>query len=79
MSLEDAKRLIERLNTDEAFREKILAAPEVAERLDLVAAEGYVVTEEEMASASAELGDAELDGVAAGGWGDPCPTLCMHH
>jgi predicted ribosomally synthesized peptide with nif11-like leader len=76
MSLEDAKRLIERLNTDEEFREKILAAPEVAERLDLVAAEGYDVTEEEMASASAELSDAELDAVAGGimlvTWGQ-CP------
>ena len=79
MSLEEARRLIERLSTDEAFREKILAAPDVAERLDLAVAEGYNVTEEEMASASAELGDAELNGVTAGSWGDPCPTLCMHH
>ena len=41
MSLEEAKRLIERMNTDEAFREKILAAPETAARLRLAAAEGY--------------------------------------
>ncbi len=68
MSAEDARKLIERLSTDEAFREKILAAPDVAERLDLAAAEGYNVTEEEVASASAELGDAELDAVAAGAW-----------
>jgi predicted ribosomally synthesized peptide with nif11-like leader len=79
MSLEEARRLMERLSTDEAFREKILAVPDTAGRLELARAEGYSVTEEEVASASAELGDAELDGVAAGGWGDPCPTLCMHH
>jgi len=70
MSLEEARRLIERMNTDEAFREKVLEAPDVAERLRLAAAEGYSVTEEEVASASAELGDAELDAVAGGAWFD---------
>ena len=79
MSLDDAQRLIARMDTDEALRERVPAAPDVAARLILARAEGYSVTEEEVASASAELGDAELDGVAAGGWGDPCPTLCMHH
>ena len=74
MSLEEAKRLIERMNTDEAFREKVLEAPDVAERLRLAAAEGYSVTEEEVASASAELGDAELDAVAGGGW---CDAYCI--
>ena len=79
MSLDDAQRLIAHMNTDEALRERILAARDTAGRLELARAEGYSVTEEEVASASAELGDAELDAVAAGGWGDPCPPLCMHH
>ena len=78
MSLEDAKRLIERMNTDEAFRERILAAPETAARLRIAAAEGYDVTEEEVAGASAELGDAELDAVAGGRWlGQECNRYTM--
>ena len=78
-SYDDAKRLIERMATDDALREKILAAPDTAGRLELAKAEGYDVGEEEIQGASAELADAELDGVAAGGWGDACPTLCIHH
>ena len=65
MSQEEVKRLIERVNADEAFREKVLAAPDVAARLELAAAEGYVVTQEEVA-VTAELSDAGLLGVTGG-------------
>jgi predicted ribosomally synthesized peptide with nif11-like leader len=66
MSYDDAKRLIERMDTDEAFRGKILAASDVAARLELARAEGYSVTEDEIAGAAAEPGDAELQGVTGG-------------
>ena len=66
MSQEVVKRLIERMNADEAFREKVLAAPDVAARLELAAAEGYVVTQEEVAAVTAELSDAGLQGVTGG-------------
>ncbi len=66
MSQEEVKRLIERMNADEAFREKVLAAPDVAARLELAAAEGYVVTEEDLAGAEGALTDAELGRVAGG-------------
>jgi len=66
MSLEDAERLVARMDTDEVFRERILAAQDADARLRLAGAEGYDVTEEEMTSASAELSDAELDAVGGG-------------
>jgi len=45
MVLEDVRRLIERMNTDEAFRKRVLAAPDVAEqvRLALEAEQASVV------------------------------------
>ena len=69
MSQEDVKRLIERMDTDEVFRETMLAAPDVAARLELAAAEGFDVTEEEIESASAALSDADLHAVTGAGGG----------
>jgi predicted ribosomally synthesized peptide with nif11-like leader len=69
MTVEDADKLVERMGTDEAFREKVLAAETADERVHLAAAEGYVVTQEEVASAAAALSDAGLQGVT-GGAGD---------
>ena len=67
MSQEDVKRLIERMDTDEVFRETMLAAPDVAARLSLAAAEGYDVVEEELETAASLLSDAELGRVVGGG------------
>ena len=76
MSLDEAQRLIERMDTDEAFRERVLTAPDTAGRLALARAEGFDCSVEEIESASLELGDAELDGVAGAGnycgWGREC-------
>ena len=66
------KRLIERMDTDEVFRETMLAAPDVAARLELAAAEGFDVTVEEIESTSAALGDADLRGVVGGSELCPC-------
>jgi predicted ribosomally synthesized peptide with nif11-like leader len=62
MSEQAAKDLLERMNTDEAFLDKVMATADVRERHALVCAEGYDVTAEEMH----ELSDSLLDGVAAG-------------
>ena len=66
MPQEEAKGLIERMDTDESFREKVLAAPDVAARLRLAAAEGNDVTEEEIESAWVALSDEDLSGAAGG-------------
>jgi predicted ribosomally synthesized peptide with nif11-like leader len=81
MSLEDAKRLVARMDTDEVFRERILTAKEADARLRLAGAEGYDVTEEEMTSAAAELSDADLDAVGGGSAGldEEVPDMGHHH
>lgn len=66
MSQEEARRFIERIDTDDAFRKEVLAAPDVAERLRLAAAEGYDITVGDLEGASRELTDAELGHVAGG-------------
>ena len=66
MSQEEARRFIERIDTDDAFRKEVLAAPDVAERLRLAAAEGYDITVGDLEGASRALTDAELGHVAGG-------------
>ena len=72
MSQEQAKKFIERMKTDEAFKAKIMAVEDVAERIKLAKAEGFDFTEDEVKSMSAELSDAEVSAVA-GGW---CGKYC---
>ena len=67
MSLEQAKKFIKRMKTEEAFRSNIMAVEDVADRQKLAKAEGYEFTEEEIKSASAELSDAAMSSVSAGG------------
>ena len=64
MSMEQAKLFMERMAKDEAFRTKIMAAADVAERMQLAKTEGYDCTSEEIEQ---ELGDAAVEG-ASGGW-----------
>jgi predicted ribosomally synthesized peptide with nif11-like leader len=67
MSLEQAKKFIKRMKTEVAFRSNIMAVEDVADRQKLAKAEGYEFTEEEIKSASAELSDAAMSSVSAGG------------
>jgi predicted ribosomally synthesized peptide with nif11-like leader len=67
MSLEQAKKFIKRMKTEEAFRSNIMAVEDVADRQKLAKAEGYEFTEEEIKSVSAELSDAAMNSVSAGG------------
>jgi len=48
MSVEQAKAFIERMKTDEAFREKIMAIETPEERLKAIAAAGFECTGEEI-------------------------------
>ena len=41
MSVEQAKAFIEKMNTDEAFRARVLAVEDVAARVELINAEGF--------------------------------------
>ena len=66
MSMEQAKLFIERMMKDDAFRTRIMAVDDVAERMQLVKTEGYDCTSEEIESAVLELSDVTVEGVAGG-------------
>ncbi|MWV55266.1 Nif11-like leader peptide family natural product precursor [Chlorobium phaeovibrioides] len=55
MSVEQAKAFIERMKTDEAFREKIMAIETPEERLKAIAAAGFECTGEEINEAGSHL------------------------
>lgn len=66
MSTEAAKALAERLKDDKALRERLARAENHSARQQLVRAEGYDCTLEEVASHARHLSDAELERVVAG-------------
>jgi predicted ribosomally synthesized peptide with nif11-like leader len=67
MSVESAKAFIERVKNDEDFKKKVFEIKEKQERKDLVKAEGFDFTADELKEASGgELSEDELDSVAGG-------------
>ena len=66
MPAEATQTLIERMKTDEAFRERLLAEPSPEARLALIRTEGYDCSADDLASAGVALSDADLEHVAAG-------------
>ena len=67
MSEDQAKAFVEKMKSDDAFRDKVMAEEDVEARMALIGAEGFDCSAEEI-GALQELGDAELDGVAGGSW-----------
>ncbi|ABB23749.1 Nif11-like leader peptide family natural product precursor [Pelodictyon luteolum] len=63
MSVEQAKAFIEKMKTDEAFREKIMAIETPEERLGAIGAAGFECTGEEIN----EVGSAEVEEVGGAG------------
>jgi predicted ribosomally synthesized peptide with nif11-like leader len=74
MSEQAAKDFVERVRSDAAFREKIMAEPDAGGRLSLVNAEGYDCSAEEIEGLATEPTPAELDDVVAGWCFDICWT-----
>lgn len=72
MSEGQAHAFVERMKTDEAFRERILAIEDPAARLAYVHSEGFDCTAEEIAAEGNRVSPEELDAVAAGGSCDLC-------
>jgi len=70
MSKEAAQELIEKMKSDEAFRERVMAVEDVEARMALIGAEGFDCSAEEIGSLR-ELMDADLSGVAGGGACEP--------
>ncbi len=59
MSLEQAKKFIERMKTDKASWAKVMTEENVAGRLRIAKAVGYDFTQEEIKNVSAELDDSD--------------------
>ena len=74
MSMEQAKLFMERMAKDEAFRTRIMAVDDVAERMQLVKTEGYDCTSEEIKTMFQELSDAAVEGASGGLPKWLCPT-----
>jgi len=66
MTEEAARACVERMKTDDAFREKVLAAESVDERIAIINAEGFACTADELKAHADELGDAEMATVVGG-------------
>jgi predicted ribosomally synthesized peptide with nif11-like leader len=63
MSEDAVKALVERMKSDEQFRDRVLATTDEGERLALIRAEGYDCTLEEIAGEGERLDDDELAAV----------------
>ena len=68
MSIESATAFIERLKTDEAFRDRVKAAEDKEARIALVKEEGFDFSDVDIRAVEEELTEVELDAVAGGGW-----------
>jgi predicted ribosomally synthesized peptide with nif11-like leader len=67
VSIEQAKLFIARVHTDDAFRARVLATPELDARMELIHREGFDCTAEEIAGVLGVLADATLEDVVAAG------------
>ena len=66
MSLEAAKAFIKRMETDPAFRAKVLAVGDGKERMKLINAEGFDCTAKEIGSLATELSEDQLGKISGG-------------
>lgn len=67
MSIEAAIAFVERMKTDEDFRNQVLACPNAAERKSFVQSAGYDFDVNDLKTGRASLSDADLEKVSGGG------------
>ncbi len=66
MSLESARAFLERMKTDEDFRNKVTECKDSETRIAWVQQEGFAFTEEDIKALKVELTDRELQDISAG-------------
>jgi predicted ribosomally synthesized peptide with nif11-like leader len=66
MSAEQARLFFERMKSDAAFRERVMAIVDVAERLVFIQSAGFQCTEKDIKEVSCELSEKDLDAAAGG-------------
>ncbi len=67
MSLDQAKAFIAKMESDDAFRERVKSIGSVAERFEFIKSEGFDCSQEEINQISAPLSLEDLDAAAGGG------------
>ncbi|MBT3255627.1 MAG: Nif11-like leader peptide family natural product precursor [Deltaproteobacteria bacterium] len=70
MSIESAKAFIDRMKTDEEFRNRVTATKTVEERKAIVEAEGFEFSAEDIEEGKNSLSEDELE-IVSGGGGSP--------
>ena len=73
MSEEQLKAFLEKVKADTSLKEKLKAATSPEAVIEIAKEAGFLITAEDMQSATIELSDEELEG-AAGGYGCACQT-----
>ena len=69
MSLDQAKAFIAKMESDDAFRERVKSIGSVAERFEFIKSEGFECSEAEVKEVTGVLSDEDLDNAAGGSWG----------
>jgi predicted ribosomally synthesized peptide with nif11-like leader len=67
MSIESAKAFLEKIKSDEEFRNSVGEIGTAEERMEYVKGAGFDFTMEEIATVKDELSDEDVDQVAGGG------------
>jgi predicted ribosomally synthesized peptide with nif11-like leader len=78
MSEEAAQAFLEEMKSDEAFRDRVLAVGDPAQRVRLINDEGFDCSAEEIEAQGRRLDDPELDEVVAAGYDCPCLNDAIH-
>lgn len=63
MSMDDAKKVVNRLTNDEEFRNKVMAVEDLGERIRLIELEGYKIDTQEIQDV---LEDNDLEHISGG-------------
>jgi predicted ribosomally synthesized peptide with nif11-like leader len=87
MSIESAKAFLEKIQSDEEFKNKIGAMESKEERIEFIKGKGFDFTEEEFSQVRKELSPEALDQAAGGahcgftheGEKDRCPCFGRSH
>ncbi len=66
MSIESAKAFLERMKTDEDFRNSVGEIGTAEERLEYVKKAGFDFTKDEIANLKDELSDDDMDNISGG-------------
>ena len=77
MSLDQARAFLEKIKSDEAFRNRVMAIKDVAERFNIIKSEGFDCSEKEIKEVAGELNDDELDAAAGGAY--RLPAHCKEY